>query len=109
MPVSDSEQNITFQKRMNKKLVRDSRWERAVYTGWAILLALLLVVFHFAAIDGAFNVTGLTDWTRSSRVFIGIIIGVPTLLIDVWIWRWFITSYREYRWANDPTSSDDSR
>ena len=107
LPLSDHEKALEFQRRMEKQLARDSRWERVLALTTLAGLALLLGMFHFAAVDGMFNITGLMDWSVAGRVFIGLVIGVPTLVADWWLYRWFATRYREDRWTRESMNGRD--
>ena len=86
---------------MAAELESDSRWERALYVTFAVLAGLLLLLFHFVAIESALDLTGVFIDAPEVRVFFAVGVGVPTLLVDIWLFRQIKDQIQVYRWTRE--------
>jgi hypothetical protein len=87
-------------KKLNGELKR-SLWDQKLF--WLTLLALgsiLFLAIHLVVLDAVFDISPYTYKGGATRSFIIVVVGVPTVVFDFWLYLTFWDELMIFRWIN---------
>ena len=76
-------------------------WDLKLF--WVVLLALaapLYLAIHLVVLDTIFDISPYTYKAGVTRSFIVVVVGIPIVVFDFWLYRTFWDEIMIFRWIN---------
>jgi hypothetical protein len=92
-----------------EKLVRQLRsslWESKIF--WISLIVLaapLYLAIHLVVLNAIFDISPYTYKAGATRSFIVLVVGIPIVIFDIWVYRTFWDELMIFRWINKDEKS----